>query len=134
MRMTLIRVLLLGSLIAVASVARAATATPSVPSRPSAVSLTKPNIIFLLADDLGYGDIGAFGQKKIRTPHLDQLARDGMKFKHHYSGHNVCAPSRCVLMTGKHPGHAYIRIALVHERTRTAEALQRARRILETSL
>ena len=109
MRMTLIRVLLLGSLIAVASVARAATATPSVPSRPSAVSLTKPNIIFLLADDLGYGDIGAFGQKKIRTPHLDQLARDGMKFTHHYSGHNVCAPSRCVLMTGKHPGHAYIR-------------------------
>ncbi len=69
----------------------------------------KPNIIFLLADDLGYGDIGAFGQKKIRTPNLDRLAKDGMRFTQHYSGHNVCAPSRCVLMTGKHPGHAYIR-------------------------
>ena len=77
--------------------------------RPPAVSLSKPNIIFLLADDLGYGDIGAFGQKKIRTPNLDQLARDGMTFTQHYSGHNVCAPSRCVLMTSKHPGHAYIR-------------------------
>jgi arylsulfatase A len=69
----------------------------------------RPNIIFLLADDLGYGDIGAFGQKKIRTPNLDQLAKDGMRFTHHYSGHNICAPSRYVLMTGKHPGHAYIR-------------------------
>lgn len=72
-------------------------------------ALRRPNIIFLLADDLGYGDIGAFGQEKIRTPNLDQLARDGMRLTHHYSGHNVCAPSRCVLMTGKHPGHAYIR-------------------------
>ncbi len=69
----------------------------------------RPNIIFLVADDLGYGDIGAFGQKKIRTPNLDQLAKDGMRLTHHYSGHNVCAPSRCVLMTGKHPGHASIR-------------------------
>ena len=69
----------------------------------------RPNIIFLLADDLGYGDIGAYGQKIIRTPNLDQLAKDGMRFTQHYSGHNVCAPSRCVLMTGKHPGHAYIR-------------------------
>src|SRR3954470_22119336 len=69
----------------------------------------RPNIIFLLADDLGYGDIGAFGQKKIRTPNLDRLATEGMKLTQHYAGHNVCAPSRCVLMTGKHPGHAYIR-------------------------
>ena len=69
----------------------------------------RPNIIFLLADDLGYGDIGAFGQKKIRTPNLDKLAAEGMKLTTHYAGHNVCAPSRCVLMTGKHPGHAYIR-------------------------
>jgi arylsulfatase A len=69
----------------------------------------RPNIIFLLADDLGYGDIGPYGQKKIRTPNLDRLAKDGMRFTQHYSGHNVCAPSRCVLMTGKHPGHAYIR-------------------------
>ncbi|MGH7821764.1 MAG: arylsulfatase, partial [Candidatus Binatia bacterium] len=69
----------------------------------------RPNIIFLLADDLGYGDIGAYGQKKIRTPNLDRLAREGMRFTDHYSGHNVCAPSRYVPMTGKHPGHAYIR-------------------------
>lgn len=70
---------------------------------------SRPNIIFLLADDLGYGDIGAYGQKIIKTPNIDTLARDGMKFTNGYSGHNVCAPSRCVLMTGKHPGHAYIR-------------------------
>ena len=68
-----------------------------------------PNIIFLLADDLGYGDIGAFGQKKIRTPHLDRMAAEGMRFTQHYAGNAVCAPSRCVLLTGKHPGHAWIR-------------------------
>jgi len=76
---------------------------------PFAASPSRPNIIFLLADDLGYGDIGAFGQTKIRTPTLDRLAADGMRLTRHYAGHNVCAPSRCVLMTGKHPGHAYIR-------------------------
>src|ERR1700733_9773427 len=69
----------------------------------------KPNIVFVLADDLGYGDIGAFGQKIIRTPTLDQLARDGMKFTQHYAGSPVCAPSRCVWLTGKHPGHAFVR-------------------------
>ena len=69
----------------------------------------KPNIIFILADDLGYGDIGAFGQKLIRTPNLDRMAAEGMKLTHHYAGNAVCAPSRCVLMTGKHPGHAFIR-------------------------
>jgi arylsulfatase A-like enzyme len=68
-----------------------------------------PNIIFLLADDLGYGDVGCFGQKKIRTPNLDQMAAEGMRFTQHYSGNAVCAPSRCVLMTGLHPGHAFIR-------------------------
>lgn len=69
----------------------------------------RPNIVFILADDLGYGDLGCYGQTKIRTPRLDQLAREGIRFTQHYSGNNVCAPSRCVLMTGKHPGHAYIR-------------------------
>ncbi|MGH7944654.1 MAG: arylsulfatase [Opitutaceae bacterium] len=78
-------------------------------SAAASAAAPRPNIIFLLADDLGYGDIGAYGQKKIRTPNLDQLARDGMRFTDHYSGHNVCAPARCVLMTGKHPGHAAIR-------------------------
>src|SRR5262245_47028763 len=69
----------------------------------------KPNIVFILADDLGYGDIGCYGQKKIRTPNIDKLAAEGMRFTDHYSGSNVCAPSRCVLMTGLHPGHAFIR-------------------------
>jgi len=67
------------------------------------------NIIFLIADDLGYGDIGPFGQTKIKTPTLDKLASQGMKLTRHYSGNAVCAPSRCVLMTGLHPGHAQIR-------------------------
>ncbi|MBA4147234.1 MAG: arylsulfatase [Verrucomicrobia bacterium] len=65
-----------------------------------------PNIIFILTDDLGYGDVGAFGQTKIKTPNIDRMAREGMKFTQHYSGSPVCAPARCVLMTGKHPGHA----------------------------
>jgi arylsulfatase A len=69
----------------------------------------KPNIIFILADDLGIGDVGAYGQTKIRTPNIDRLAAEGMKFTDFYSGSPVCAPSRCVLMTGKHGGHAYIR-------------------------
>ena len=69
----------------------------------------KPNVIFILADDLGYRELGSYGQKKIKTPYLDQLAREGMRFTRNYSGNAVCAPSRCVLMTGKHPGHAYIR-------------------------
>ena len=69
----------------------------------------RPNVVFVIADDLGYGDIGCFGQTKIRTPHIDQLATEGMRLTQHYSGNAVCAPSRCVLMTGKHPGHAFIR-------------------------
>jgi arylsulfatase A-like enzyme len=68
-----------------------------------------PNIVFILADDLGYGDLGCFGQKRIRTPHLDRMASEGMRLTRHYSGNAVCAPSRCVLMTGRHPGHAFIR-------------------------
>jgi arylsulfatase A len=75
----------------------------------AAGSPPKPNIVFLLADDLGYGDIGPFGQKKIRTPSLDRMAAEGMRFTQAYSGNAVCAPSRCVLMTGLHPGHAFIR-------------------------
>jgi arylsulfatase A-like enzyme len=68
-----------------------------------------PNIIYILADDLGYGELGSYGQKKIKTPNLDLLAAQGMKFTQHYSGSPVCAPSRCVLLTGKYTGHAYIR-------------------------
>ena len=69
----------------------------------------KPNIIYILADDLGYGDVGAYGQKKIETPNIDALAASGMRFTQHYAGAPVCAPSRCVLLTGKHLGHAQIR-------------------------
>lgn len=69
----------------------------------------KPNIVFILADDLGYGEVGCYGQKKIQTPHLDQLAKEGMRFTHHYTGAAVCAPARCVLMTGRHLGNAEIR-------------------------
>lgn len=69
----------------------------------------RPNILFILADDLGYRELGSFGQELIKTPHLDRLAEQGMKLTQHYCGNAVCAPSRCVLMTGKHPGHAYIR-------------------------
>ncbi len=69
----------------------------------------KPNVIFILADDLGYRELGSFGQKLIRTPNLDELAKQGMRLTQHYCGNAVCAPSRCVLMTGKHPGHAYVR-------------------------
>jgi len=69
----------------------------------------KPNVILIMADDLGYHELGSYGQKKIKTPRLDQLALEGMRFTRNYSGNAVCAPSRCVLMTGKHPGHAFIR-------------------------
>ncbi|WP_414664928.1 arylsulfatase [Horticoccus sp. 23ND18S-11] len=67
------------------------------------------NVVFILADDLGWGELGSYGQKKIPTPHLDKLAAQGMRFTRHYSGAPVCAPSRCVLMTGKHLGHAEVR-------------------------
>lgn len=77
----------------------------------SAAPLTArpPNVIFILADDLGPGDLGAYGQTKIKTPNLDRMAAEGMKLTQHYCGNAVCAPSRSVLMTGMHPGHTYIR-------------------------
>ncbi len=68
-----------------------------------------PNIILILADDLGYAELGCYGQKKIRTPNLDRLAREGMRLTQFYSSAPVCAPARCCLMTGKHAGHAIIR-------------------------
>jgi arylsulfatase len=70
---------------------------------------SQPNVILILADDLGWGDVGCYGQKKIRTPSLDRLAEQGMRFTQFYAGAPVCAPSRCCLMTGKHTGHGYIR-------------------------
>ncbi len=69
----------------------------------------KPNIIFILADDLGYGDVGCYGQQKIKTPNIDRMATEGIRFTQGYCGTSVCAPSRCSLMTGLDIGHAYIR-------------------------
>lgn len=69
----------------------------------------QPNVIFIIADDLGPGDLGCYGQKIIKTPNIDRIAAEGMRFTQHYTGNAVCAPSRCVLMTGLHPGHAFIR-------------------------
>lgn len=74
-----------------------------------AQSERRPNIVFIMADDLGYGDLGCYGQKRIRTPHIDSLAAEGVRFTNFYAGSTVCAPSRCVLMTGLHTGHCYIR-------------------------
>lgn len=78
-------------------------------SRAEPPSPPPPNIIYILADDLGYGELGSYGQTKIRPPHLDRLAEEGMRFTQHYAGSPVCAPSRYTILTGKHTGHAYIR-------------------------
>jgi arylsulfatase A len=69
----------------------------------------KPNIIYIYADDMGYGELGSYGQQKIKTPNLDKIAKEGIKFTQHYTGAPVCAPARCMLMTGKNSGHSYIR-------------------------
>jgi arylsulfatase A-like enzyme len=88
----------------------------------------KPNIVFILADDLGYGDLGCYGQKQIKTPNLDRLAAEGMRFTQCYAGSTVCAPSRAVLLTGLHTGHARIRgnakVPLESADVTVAEALQ----------
>src|SRR5690348_17328644 len=75
----------------------------------AAGSPRKPNIIFILADDLGYGDLGGYGQEKIKTPRIDRLATEGLRFTQCYAGSTVCAPSRCALTTGYHSGHGTIR-------------------------
>src|SRR5688572_968463 len=71
--------------------------------------VAKPNILFILADDLGYGDLGCYGQERIQTPNIDRLASGGIRFTQGYAGSTVCAPSRCCLITGKHTGHATVR-------------------------
>jgi arylsulfatase A len=73
------------------------------------LSRTRPNVVFILADDLGYADLGCYGQRKIHTPNIDRLAAEGMRLAQHYSGNPVCAPARCTLMTGYHSGHGQIR-------------------------
>ena len=92
---------------------------------------TSPNVVFIVADDLGYGDLGCYGQKQIQTPRLDRLATEGTRFTNFYAGSTVCAPSRCVLMTGLHTGHARIRgnalIPLLPEDVTVAEIFKSRR-------
>jgi arylsulfatase A-like enzyme len=94
-----------GVVIAAALCAAALRATPVQPPRAT----RPPNIVFILADDLGSGELGAYGQTKIRTPRLDRMAAEGMRFTRFYSGSPVCAPSRATFLTGRHTGHAYVR-------------------------
>ncbi|HMP05899.1 MAG TPA: arylsulfatase [Lacipirellulaceae bacterium] len=74
-----------------------------------AADAVRPNIVFILADDLGYGDLGCYGQRHFATPHLDQMAAEGLRFTQHYTGSTVCAPSRACLLAGQHTGHVYQR-------------------------
>lgn len=97
-------------LAAAALVAGATLATMAAGSAAQAPAGGKrPNIIYIMADDLGYGDVGCYGQQRIKTPNIDRLAKEGRRFTQFYAGDTVCAPSRCVLMTGLHTGHCYIR-------------------------
>jgi arylsulfatase A-like enzyme len=111
-----------GLLVALALIALASPAARSA-ERP-------PNLLLIVADDLGYGDLGAYGQARIATPNLDRLAAQGVRFTRAYSGSTVCAPSRCALMTGLHTGHARVRgnarVPLAVEDVTVAEVLQSA--------
>lgn len=86
-----------------------ATSAASPLAVRKAPQAAKPNVVFILADDLGYGDLGCYGQRLIRTPHLDQMAAQGMRFTQFYAGTSVCAPSRAALLTGLHTGHTAVR-------------------------
>ncbi len=101
-----------------------------IPLASWADEIKRPNIVFILADDLGYGDLGCYGQKRIKTPRLDRMASEGTRFTDCYAGSTVCAPSRCVLMTGLHAGHARIRgnsrLPLRLEDVTVAEILKQA--------
>ena len=92
--------------IATGAIGAVATRTPAAGQTPAA---TRPNILLIQADDLGYGDLSVYGQTRFQTPALDKLAREGTRFTQYYSGSTVCAPSRAALLTGKHTGHAWIR-------------------------
>jgi arylsulfatase A-like enzyme len=109
-----------------ATVAIASAAGPDLQLGPGA----HPNIIFILADDLGYGDLSCYGQKQFQTPNIDRLSAQGTRFTNFYAGSTVCAPSRCVLMTGLHTGHCYIRgnaaVDLRPEDVTVAELLHKA--------
>lgn len=89
----------------IATIAFSAMITPLMAQKTN----DRPNIIYILADDMGYGDVGCYGQKYIKTPNIDRLASEGILFSQHYTGAPICAPARCSLLTGKHLGHSYIR-------------------------
>ncbi len=114
-------------LLALAALTATGAATSPV-QRPPAPRL--PNILLIVADDLGYGDLGCYGQTRIKTPNLDKLAGEGVRFTDFYAGDTVCAPSRCALMTGLHTGHAFVRgnakLALREEDVTIAELLKQA--------
>lgn len=112
------------------AVAGVLPATLTLASCTSQNEVKKPNIIYILADDLGRADIGCFGQEKIETPNIDRLAQEGMCFTNHYSGQAVSAPSRCSLFTGLHMGHAYIRGMMSVPSVEKSGAMRRCWRIL----
>ena len=113
------------------------TACQEVKKEVKETPAKKPNIIYIMADDLGYGDLGVYGQERIKTPRLDTMAAEGMLFEQHYAGSTVCMPSRAALMTGYHTGHGTVRgnprwttngdaIDLALEDVTVAEELKRA--------
>jgi arylsulfatase A len=119
---------------AVATVVTLAAMSPRQTTQPKQQEQTaapaRPNILLIQADDLGYGDLSAYGQGRFQTPALDRLAREGIRFTQYYSGSTVCAPSRAALMTGLHTGHAWVRgngeIPLRPEDVTIAELLQKS--------
>ena len=113
-----------------AALGGAAALTMASTQRTEAQQARRPNIIWIMADDLGYGDLGCYGQQTIQTPHIDQMAAEGLRYTDCYSGSTVCAPSRCCLMTGRDTGHAHVRgnalVPLPSEERTVAEYLKDA--------
>ncbi len=101
-----------------------------VPAKAANPPALRPNIVFIMADDLGYGELGCYGQKTLQTPNIDRLATEGLRFTDAYAGSTVCAPSRCVLMTGLHTGHCRVRgnarVPLLPEDVTVGEVLRDA--------
>ena len=85
------------------------TAIPGWAQKSETTTAAKPNIIYIMCDDMGYGDLGCYGQKYISTPHIDNMASEGMRFTQAYAGSPVSAPSRASFMTGQHSGHCEVR-------------------------
>jgi arylsulfatase A-like enzyme len=123
---------ILSSTLAVAALSSAMVPTLASGAEPTSkpAATNRPNIIFILAADLGYGDVGSYGQKRIQTPNVDRLATEGIRYTQFYCGSPVCAPSRNVLLTGQHTGHAQIRgnakVNLRPEDTTVAQVLKQA--------